>query len=242
MSLGAPIVVRVSDDAIRFGVGTRDGARSATWRVWKHRTTDDVYVGARRILGQFKASLHRDGTWLFGFSREHAESPSSVKPPNEHRQRRFTPTESGPGIVRAVTVFILASEVAVPSYGGSEDGPIYWYPTPADGRMAAFTLSFSSPTTQVTDWPGARAMGTRLVGSFGLSTGWTGWVTVHEQDVPEESAVRWAERKSAIRLQKKDPSADPFDIRALGFDILRDDGSLYFVELLWPLTSAEPAG
>lgn len=86
----------VPDDAIRFGVGTPDGARSESWRIWKHRSTDDVYVGARRILGQFKASLHRDGTWLFGFSQDYADSPGSIKPPGDPRQRRFTPTEFGP--------------------------------------------------------------------------------------------------------------------------------------------------
>jgi hypothetical protein len=118
-------------DVIRFAVGTPNGARSATWRVWKHRTSDDVNVGARRIAGQFKVSLHKDGTWLYGFSQQHVDSPASVKPAGQPRQRRFIPTESGPGLIRAVTVFIPASEVIVPSYGGSEGGPIHWHPTPS---------------------------------------------------------------------------------------------------------------
>ncbi len=219
-------------DVIRFAVGKPHGARSATWRVWKHRTSDDVYVAARRIAGQFKVSLHKDGTWLWGFSREQVEGPGSVKPPDAPRQRRFTPTETGPGLIRAVTVFVPSSEVVVPSYGGSEYGPIYWFPTPVDGRMACFTVSFTSPGTPVTGWPGRRGMGTNLVGSFELSTAWRGWVTVHEDEVPEESARAWAERKAALRFERKNPEGEPFDIRAAGHDFL-DDGSFYFVDLFW---------
>jgi hypothetical protein len=195
----------VADDVIRFGVGTPDGARSATWRVWKHATSegDDVYVGARRIAGQFKVSLHRDGTCLYGFSRQHVEGPASILPPGEPRQRRFTPTEIGPGFVRAVSVWIPASEVAVPSYGGSEDGPIYWHPTPDEGRAASFTVSLSSPTTLVSTWPGSRAMGTKLVGTFGLSSGWTVWVTVNDEDIDQVVAATWAERKAKLRIGRR---------------------------------------
>jgi hypothetical protein len=75
-------------------------------------------------------------------------------------------------------------------------------------------------------------MGTNLVGAFELSIGWRGWVTVHEDDVPEESARAWAERKAALWFERKNRDGEPFDIRAAGHDFL-DDGSLYFVDLFW---------
>jgi hypothetical protein len=75
-------------------------------------------------------------------------------------------------------------------------------------------------------------MGTNLVGSFELSTAWRGWVTVHEDEVPEESARAWAERKAALQFERKNPEGEPFDIRAAGHDFL-DDGSFYFVDLFW---------
>lgn len=219
-------------DVIRFAVGASDGPRSATWRVWKHRTTDDLYVAPRRIAGHFKASLHKDGTWLFGFSEQHAASPMSIKPPDQPRQRRFTPTETKPGLVRAVTVFIPASDVVVPSYGGSETGPIYWHPTPAEGRMAAFTVSLTAPGITVR-WSPNSMTGPKVVGSIELSTGATSWVTVLEQDVPQESADAWAARKEAVRFQRRDLEGEPFDVRAIGHDVLKDDRSVYFVDLFW---------
>lgn len=85
-------------------------------------------------------------------------------------------------------------------------------------------------------------MGAKLVGSFRLSTGWTCWTTVHDADVDAESAGAWAERKRKLRFQRKDPDADPFDSRAFGFDVLKDDGSFYFVDLAWPLAAADSPG
>jgi hypothetical protein len=82
-------------------------------------------------------------------------------------------------------------------------------------------------------------MGTELVGSLALSTGWTGWVTVHEADVPEESARVWAERKAVLRFQRKDPDGEPFDVRAAGHDFL-DDRSFYFVDLFWGTPTSPP--
>jgi hypothetical protein len=141
---------------VRFGVGAAYGARYATWRVFKQPITDDVYIGARRIMRHFKVSLHRDGTWLFGFTRQHVASPHSVVPPHQKRQSRFTPTESVPGITRAVSVIVPATEDAVPSYGGAELGEICWHPTPADGRAAVFVISRTSAEALVSGWPGAR--------------------------------------------------------------------------------------
>jgi hypothetical protein len=61
---------------------------------------------------------------------------------------------------------------------------------------------------------------------------------VHEDEVPEESARAWAERKAALRFERKNPEGEPFDIRAAGHDFL-DDGSFYFVDLFWG-TPASP--
>lgn len=219
-------------DVIRFAVGVTDGPRSATWRVWKHRTADDVYVAPRRITGHFKASLHKDGTWLFGFSEQHTASPTSIKPSDQPRQRRFSPSETKPGLVRAVSVFIPESEVVVPSYGGSETGSIYWHPRPAESRMAAFTVSFTSPGIAV-KWSPDSMSGPKLVGSIRLSNGAICWVTVQDQDVPRESADAWAARKEALRFQRRGREAEPFDVRAIGHDVLNDDGSFYFVDLFW---------
>jgi hypothetical protein len=52
---------------LRFAVTAEDGRRSADWRVWTARNSDDIYVAARQVVGDFKVSLHQSGSWQHGF-------------------------------------------------------------------------------------------------------------------------------------------------------------------------------
>lgn len=108
---------------------------------------------------------------------------------------------------------------------------MYWHPTDEE-RAASFTVSLSSPTTLVSTWPGSRSMGTKLVGTFGLSSG-TVWVTVDDEDVDPAVAATWAERKAKLRVRRKDGTPN-HSTRAVGFDVLEDDGSFYLIDLFGP--------
>ena len=55
------------DRAIRWAVGSIDGSRGATWRLWGDKK-GDVYVAARSITGLVKASFHRDRKCHLGFT------------------------------------------------------------------------------------------------------------------------------------------------------------------------------
>jgi hypothetical protein len=58
--------------AIRWAVGSIDGPRGATWRLWGNKK-GDVYVAARSIAGQAKASFHRDRKCHLGCTGEYIE-------------------------------------------------------------------------------------------------------------------------------------------------------------------------
>lgn len=56
------------NNSVRFRAvdrGTR--CRSGTWRVWVEKRGTDVYVAPRRLAGDFKLSIHRDGWNQLGF-------------------------------------------------------------------------------------------------------------------------------------------------------------------------------
>ena len=57
--------------AVRFAVGSRDGARSSLWRVWTGKNTSDVYVESRDVQGVMKFSLHESGDWHYGYRPEY---------------------------------------------------------------------------------------------------------------------------------------------------------------------------
>ncbi|KKC04529.1 hypothetical protein [Mycobacterium nebraskense] len=58
---------------IRWASGSPDGPRSLTWQVVGARNSDDVYIGARGMMGDQKLSLHQSGVWRWAFTRPAAE-------------------------------------------------------------------------------------------------------------------------------------------------------------------------
>jgi hypothetical protein len=55
---------------IRWAVGSPDGRRSSTWRLWGDKK-GDVYLSMRSQGGRLKASFHRDRHCSVGFTKEY---------------------------------------------------------------------------------------------------------------------------------------------------------------------------
>jgi hypothetical protein len=54
-----------------FGVGKPDGNHSMVWKVWGGRKTADLYIAARSMGGEMKASLHASGKRHVGLTSEY---------------------------------------------------------------------------------------------------------------------------------------------------------------------------
>lgn len=63
------------------------GARSSVWRVWAHHDGTDVYVAPSRIAGEFKLSIHRDGTNQLGL---YGDVRNAIRAADKHYLKRWT--------------------------------------------------------------------------------------------------------------------------------------------------------
>ena len=97
------------DRAIRWAVGSIDGPRGATWRLWGHKK-GDVYLAARSITGEVKASFRPDRKCHLGFTGEYFETASTQFPglTSRHWDRWTIPHEP---VVRALQIVLPALEL-----------------------------------------------------------------------------------------------------------------------------------
>ena len=96
--------------ALRFALGTAEGARSNVWTVFGSKNSDDVYVGARDTLGVAKLSLHQSGKWRRALIENVA---LETLPPDVDRviNRWEVPEPFADGWLHAVTITIPVSSI-----------------------------------------------------------------------------------------------------------------------------------
>lgn len=139
-------------DAIRFAVGTPDGARSSTWRVWAS-SDSSVFVSTRPIAGHLKVSLHSSGRWRIGFT-DPAAAARIGAPPRDRAFDKFTPPpDVVPGVRHGVTVVIPWLAVGLAPHHKPEEGKIAWLAPLADGHVHIVDLILTAPNVVVVDGP-----------------------------------------------------------------------------------------
>ncbi|MEX2556059.1 MAG: hypothetical protein WEB06_10540 [Actinomycetota bacterium] len=124
-----------------------------------------VYLGSRRIADRYKVSLHPSGPWTIppggdwriAFTHEYATGPTSILPADKDRRTKFSPAEIKPGLWRAFTLFVPASAVAVPSYGGVEKKRHIWIPAPPPDHVVLVGVFVTDARAPVN--PGGRMLG-----------------------------------------------------------------------------------
>jgi len=202
-------------DAIRFAVGTPDGARSSTWRVWASRDSS-VFVSTRPIGGHLKASLHSSGRWRIEFT-DPAEAARIGAPPGDRAFDKFTPPpEVAPGVRHGITVVIPWLAVGLPPHHKPEEGKITWLPPLAHGQVTIVDLHLTAPNVVV--W------GQELIASLTLPNGSGVMLTQITRAALPEEVTYWTEfqarmsRKAKVRAAR---TADA-DIKAFAVGDMAD--------------------
>jgi hypothetical protein len=158
---------------LRFAVGSATGPRSRTWRVWVPKGKSDVYVSSRRLGNSVKVSLHEPGPSRFALTREFVRI-GSYQPPAERDPRLAVewerPRPKPPRqVARPFAIIVPWDEVL--ERGVEETGDVAWTPPPSEGMCVHFDLVYTPAGVTVTGHPGARSMGTELVGKVELENG-----------------------------------------------------------------------
>ncbi|WP_155826646.1 hypothetical protein [Jongsikchunia kroppenstedtii] len=121
---------------VRFAVGSPDGPRSSTWRVWTSKTKNDWYAAVRVLAGRQKWSFHRSGVWRHAFLTEEDAKPYLDEDRVMDRWER--PAEFTPGWTRALQIRVPVAGLRV----GVDDGkgkPVKFV-DPADAGVVCLEL------------------------------------------------------------------------------------------------------
>lgn len=167
------------DQVLRFAVGSPTGPRSRTWRLWVPRRKSDVYVSSRRVGNSVKVSLHEPGPARFALTSELVRKGTFQAP--EGRDPRLAvdwerPRPKPPGqIARPLALIVPWDEVLERDV--DETGDVVWTPPPPEDTCVHFDVVYVPAGMPVTGHPGARSMGTELVGEVELENGERVFVT-----------------------------------------------------------------
>jgi hypothetical protein len=146
---------------LRFGVeDPATGLRSAQYRAWSTKTTDDVYVAGRDAGGWIKVSLHQSGQWQHGFTRN-AENDGWVSDPgaSRHFQRWPRPPELAPGITLALRILVPTSQLRPGPASRSKDRPSCTVPPPPNAPAVSFDLYLVAADAPVVQFQQAAPVG-----------------------------------------------------------------------------------
>jgi len=185
------------DQVLRFAVGTATGPRSRTWRLWVPKSKSDVYVSSRRLSNSVKVSLHEPGPSRFALTKEFVNR-GTFQPP-EDRDRRLAHEWERPrtrppnSAVRPLALIVPWDEVRERDV--EESGDVVWVPPPAEGTAIHFDVVYVPVGMPVTGHPGARSMGTQLIGMVELENGERVYVT----SLPREMDVTLREKIERLR-------------------------------------------
>lgn len=158
---------------IRFAVGSREGPRSRTWRLWVPSGKSDLYVSSRRLAQSVKVSLHEPGPARFALTSEFVRQTGYQAPEGKDSRlavewERPRPQPSGQA-ARPLAILVPFDEVI--DRDGVESENVVWTPPPPDGTCVHFDLVYVAAGVPISGHPGARSMGTQLVGKVLLANG-----------------------------------------------------------------------
>jgi hypothetical protein len=139
-------VIELHGNAIRWAIGSPDGPRSSTWRLWGNKK-GDFYLSVRALGHIVKSSFHPDGWCSIGFDRQYLPKMRARFPQAHSRHWRRWQLPDSP-LARALQVVIPTSELR--SYA-LDDAPDIWIAPPGPDHVAVASV-FIAPSGTKPSW------------------------------------------------------------------------------------------
>lgn len=190
------------EQILRFAVGSSTGPRSRTWRLWVPPRRSDVYLSVRRLGADFKVSIHEPGPARCALTRHWVARKGYVAPAGEDPRlaREWNRPRPRPPNLIARPFEIIVPWDEVREQRNPETGPVHWTAPPPEGACVHFDLVYTPSGADVGHGhPGARSMGTRLVGVVALENGEHVFVTSIVRPMEAELRAR-IERLRTLRI------------------------------------------
>lgn len=190
--------------------------------MWVPPNKSDVYVSSRRVANSVKVSLHEPGPARFALTREHVEGPNPIAVPRDDPRapiewERPRPRLPHAPFVRPLSILVPATEVI--DRGNPETGSVVWRKPPAaQGLCVEYDVLYSAAGLTVEGHPGARSMGTELVGTFILANGEQVWVVVWEHELDDEQRARMDSLRQTRVLDAEGNRIDNFGALMFGVE------------------------
>jgi hypothetical protein len=219
------------DQVMRFAVGSVDGPRSPTWRLWVPANKSDIYISRRSLAGEFKASLHESGKWRMGFTAEHEERPGSLVSPGADRAvlKWDRPEPIVDHVTKAFSIVVPWFELRdnVPRLAAKDE--VALIPAPSEKHCAELTLFLVEKGVALRGWPGQRSMGTSLVGTASLANGGGVCLVAWMHEMNRDQLGRLNEFRTRVRVKSKDDDiVENVGALLVGVD---DDGTGWLIDV-----------
>lgn len=183
------------EQVLRFAVGSADGPRSRTWRLWVPKRKSDVYISGRRLGNSVKVSLHEPGPARFALTDEWVRVSRFQAPRGRDRRLAIEWERPRPRpplqVARPLALIVPWDEVRETEV--AEAGEVVFVAAPPEGSCVHFDIVYTPPVDVVTGHPGARSMRTTLVGEVLLENRERVFVTSLVRPM-EEPLLRQVER------------------------------------------------
>jgi hypothetical protein len=137
-------VIESHGNAIRWVIGSPNGPRSSTWRLWGNKK-GDFYLSTRSLGGTVKSSFHRDRRCSIGFTEEYHPKARVRFPQVRSRHWRRWQLPDSP-FARAVQVVIPSSELR--SYASEEVQGTVWITLPGPDHVVVASIFIASGGTK----------------------------------------------------------------------------------------------
>jgi hypothetical protein len=222
------------DRTIRWAVGSIGGPRGATWRLWGNKK-GDVYVAARSITREVKASFHRDRKCHLGFTHDYYNETARTQFPGLTSRHWDHWVISDEPMARALQIVLPASELR--SFASQKAAQTKWLPPPSENSTSEVSNFIVDRRTmgRPTDskWPDA-SVGAQPLGLIDIPpAGRTVWA-VHAYNALDDGAM------ACIRKQRRmvENLTDDYkahrgpDARAM-LAGSRQGRTRYFLEFAW---------
>jgi hypothetical protein len=209
---------------IRWAVGSFDGPRSSTWRLWGDKK-GDVYLSMRSLGGVIKASFHRDRRCSVGFTSEyHAEARARFGVQSRHMSRWTLPEK---GVVRAAQILIPNDDLL--PFEEIDAAQMRWLPAAGPGFATVISVFIAEPPELCT-WSDPQTDG-NLVGVMSTPKRFT-WVVATDQ-LLDQSTISMIEdgRKKALLAANVKVLPDKQGLRLAIWGNSATPADLFFIDL-----------